>query len=291
MASPFDALSGVLAFVKAALSPGGVAITPYEAAVGYPAVKRLQDIAKNAPAAVSVYDRKITKNATRWAPHVVAEVVTPATLTTALEPARIAPGATATITLGGTVTVGDAVSALAQTVGGATGAVVAIGGDTDTPTTMATALAALINSDASMAGKLTATASGVVVTVTNVSTVALALGSYTGNGGISTREIGRRDQSMQIILWAKTVEIRNMMVAALASAIASAEIDFGPTLPDGTQGRLSYMSDYDLEDDTLEDVYRHDFMLSLEYAVTTTDVLYAVLAPVLDFEIVTVIET
>jgi hypothetical protein len=45
------------------------------------------------------------------------------------------------------------------------------------------------------------------------------------------------------------------------------------------------MSDYDLEDATLEDVYRHDFMVAMDYAVTTVDLLYAVLAPVLNFNV------
>lgn len=285
MASQFDALSGILALVNAALSPGNTPITPYQAAVGYPSVGRLQSIAQGQPAAVSVYDRKISRNTTRWNPFVISQTVTAATLTSAVAPNHIAPGATARITLGGSVTAGDAVSALAIQKGGATGAVVAIGGSTDSPTTMATALAGLINSDSSMAGVLTASAAGPVVTVTNVSPVGLQIASYTGNGGTQTREIGRREPQVQLILWAQTVEIRNLMAGALQTAIANSEVNFGPVLADGTQGRLAYVSDYDLEDNTLEDVYRHDFMVSIEYPVTTIDALFAVLAPVGTYQV------
>lgn len=288
MASQFDVLTSVQSLVTTALDTLVPPIT-YLAAIGYPPVKALQNVAKSGPALVSIYDRKLSKNSTRWGTYVASQTVIPATLTTALAVDHLAPGQSTTITLGGSMTPGDAVSALAIILGGNTGAVVVSGTGADTPTTMATKLAAAISTDSSMAGLLTATASGPVVTVTNTAAVALALGSYAGNGGTQTREIGRRDQQVQVILWAKTVEQRNTMVAVLADAIAESELGFGPPLPDGSMARLSYVSDYDLEDNTLEDTYRHDFMVGLDYPVTVTDVLYAVLAPVgtlqVDFQI------
>lgn len=293
MASQFQMLASIQAMVNAALKPNGSPIVinnlplSFLSAIGYPSMNTLQTIPKNGPALIAIYDRKISKNATRWSPYTFQQSVTPATLTTAISPSEIAPGETATVTLGGTVTAGDAVSCLAQQVGAVTGAVVVSGAVTDSPTSMAASLADAINVNASMSGLLTATSSGDVVTITNVAQVALAVSSFTGNGGSEQREIGRREQQVQVILWAMTVEIRNAMVEAIAEAIAESEINFGPVLPDGTQSRLSYVSDYDLEDDTLEDVYRHDFMLSVEYPVTVTDALYAVLAPVVTMQIQT----
>jgi hypothetical protein len=285
MASPFDMLSGILALVNSALSPEGNPVTPYEAAVGYPSINRLQTICQNGQAAVSVYDRKISKNATRWSPYVISQTLVPATLTTEITPNQLPPGASATITLGGAVGVGDAVSAIATQLGAKTGAVVAIGLQNDTPVTMALKLWQLINSDPSMVGVVSASLNGDVVTIKNITSKGIAVGSFAGNGGTQVREIGRRDQQVQVILWAITVEQRNLMVQALAEAIAESEINFGPTLNDGSQGRLTYVSDYDLEDDTLEDTYRHDFMVACDYPVTTIDALYTVLAPVLTVEI------
>lgn len=286
MASQFEVLTSLLGLVNGALSPDGNPLTFYEAAIGYPAIGRLQQVAKTGNAAVSIYDRKISKNSTRWSPYVISQTVTPATLNTALAPSRIAPGQQATITLGGTVTPGDGVSCLAVQIGGNTGAAIVRGLQNDTPASMAQNLTNQINVNLSMTGVLTATVDGPVVTVTNVAGVALQLASYTGNGGSQVREIGRRDQQVQIILWARTVEQRNIMVEALAEAIAESELNFGPVVDDvGDQARLSYVSDYDLEDDTLEDVYRHDFMVGMDYPVTTVDVLYAVLAPVITFQV------
>lgn len=280
MANPIDVQEAALFMVNSAMSPGGTPVTPYKAAVGWPPVGVLQAIAKGGPSIIAVYDRKLGKNTTRWNPHVISQTITTATLTSAVSPSRIAPGQTAHITLGGSVTSGDAVSALATVVGGNTGAVVAIGTGGDTPSTMATKLRNLINSDSSMAGVLTATASGSVVTVTNVGNVALALASYTGNGGTQVREIGRRDRPMQIVVWTQTEDLRNLIVSVISPAIQLQDIGFGPTLADNTLARLSYTTDYDIEDNTLEDVYRHDFMVTMDYAVTTTDLLYSVLAPV-----------
>lgn len=288
MASQFQVLASLQQFVTDALTPVivlGQALQ-FKCAVGWPPIGALQDVAKAGPALVAIYDRKISKNSTRWAPYIIQQTITEATLTTAIAPNHLAAGASAVITLGGTVTPGDAVSCVAAQFAKTTVAVVAIGGAADTPVSMATQLAGLINNDPTMTGVLTAVASGFTVTVTNQSGVPLALASYAGNGGTQLREIGRRDQQVQIVLWAKTVEIRNAMSAAIEVAIAEAEIEFGPDIDDtGTQSRMTFVSDYDLEDNTLEDVYRHDFMVSMDYPVTITDMLYDVLAPIVDVQV------
>lgn len=286
MASQFQMLGGVLGLVNSALAGlqvNNIALN-YKAAIGWPAIKTLQAIAKGGPALVTVYDRKIGKNSTRWSPTVVSQTVVPATLTTSILPTKLAPGESATIVLGGIVTPGDAVSCLAVQLGANTGAVVAVGLAGDTSVTMAAKLARLINTDASMVGLLTATSLDSIVTLT-AGTVAVGVQSYAGNGGTQEREIGRRDQSVQVVCWTRTVEQRNAMVAVIDVAIANSEINFGPTLADGSAARLSYVSDYDLEDDTLEDVYRHDFMISVDYPVTVTDALFAVLAPVVKVQV------
>jgi hypothetical protein len=113
-----------------------------------------------------------------------------------------------------------------------------------------------------------------------MSNVTLGLQSYTGNGGTQTMEIARRERSVQITCWSRTQQIREGVVDPINNMIATDELNFGLTMPDGTVARLCYVNDFDIEDDTLEDVYRHDFMVSIEYPVTVLDQLYAVLAPI-----------
>lgn len=274
------------------LMVGGQAVTA-QAAVGWPSIKILQDVARVSPSIVpiAVYDRKIVKNTTRWTPEVISQTITPATLTTSVSLPIILGFATAAITLGGTVTPGDAVSALISKPSAGTAAQVAVGGVSDTPQTLAAALTAQINGDPVLSTWVSASVSGPTVTLTNLSSEALKLQSYTGNGGTQIREVGRRDQGVQIVCWARTQDIRAAVVGIITGLIANAENNFGPTMSDGTVARLMYVSDYDLEDDTLEDVYRHDFMISLEYGITTTDQLWSVLAPVFQFQIDTTLQT
>jgi hypothetical protein len=284
----FYAIMGVLqqqiqaALTTPAIVVAGLTVVP-ATGVGWPPLKVLQDVARagTANVPISIYDRKIGRNTTRWLPEVVAQTIVPATLTTALSRAIIPPLTATTITLGATVTPGDAVSALLSYPGKGSAAQVAVGGSSDTPTTLAAALAAQINADTTLNTWVTATAAGPVVTLSNImSNVTLGLQSYTGNGGTQTMEIARRERSVQITCWSRTQQIREGVVDPINNMIATDELNFGLTMPDGTVARLCYVNDFDIEDDTLEDVYRHDFMVSIEYPVTVLDQLYAVLAPI-----------
>ena len=101
-----------------------------------------------------------------------------------------------------------------------------------------------------------------------------------GNGASRTREIGRRDRHLQVVLWTRTQDDRNTIGNAIDTQIAKLEADFGLTFPDGTLGRVLYAGDQQLDDATLADTYRRDFMVSVDYPITTIDALYAVLAPI-----------
>lgn len=293
MASFYSIMGQLQKSIEAALTTppivvDGVTVVP-AVGVGWPSVNILQDVARGPNVPVSIYDRKIRRNTTRWLPEVIAQSVTVATLTSALSRASIGPDMAAVLTLGGTITAGDAVSFIAGGVLG-TAAQVAVSQSGDDLPAMAARLAAQINADATLNTQVDAEASGAAVTITNMGARALNLQSYTGNGGTQTREIGRREASVQVICWARTENIREAVVNVITGLLASAELNFGITMPDGTIARLENTADFDIEDDTLEDVYRHDFVISLEYAVTVQDQLFAILAPVENFTIETIIE-
>lgn len=258
-------------------------------AVGWPAVNMLQSlVAQNGQCMANVYDRKLVRNTTRWMPFSYGDTVIPATLTTVISNSYIGAGASRTITLGGTVTAGDAVSCVIVNSGVVppqSWAEVVIGVAGDTPTTMAAKLAAAITGDTNFAPWMTASASGAVVTLTSRLVAGdLILSSYTGNGGTRTMEIGRRQRELQIVIWAQTEEDRQSIGNPIEELLVSLNNQFGPTFSDGTVGRLVMGADYYCEDDTLQDVYRRDFLFSLDYPITTTDALYSVLAPVQQYQ-------
>jgi hypothetical protein len=276
----------------------GQQIVP-QVGIGWPPLNAVQEVARGGAALVTVYDRRVGKDVMRWNPYAYGQVAVVAGLTTAVAPASgdVAPAGSCTITLGGAPGIGDAVScvvhngAIAQ-VGlhqvdlGQTAAqvVAAVGGDT--PSTMATKLAAAINGDATLSLWLSAAAVGPVVTLTSVAASRLSVQSYAGNGGSQTRELIRKLREFQVVTWTRTELLREALCDPIDNALAIAQATFsGVADSAGNAIRVTDVNDYDLEDNTLEDTYRHDFLVTLEYAVTTTDQLYAVLAPVAEYQV------
>ena len=287
--------------------------SPINVEVGlyWPSAKALQDNVKkidpatgNLTSLVTVYDRGLAKDSTRWVPTPIGGSAITPTLTATVNgipvvvttDPTILPGGTATIVLGGTVTPGDAIGVVLSNQINNPIAVVATGGATDTPTTMATQLAALINGTATGsygnggiggAGQLgtlpswvTASAVGSTVTLTSLVGGFLGLSVNIGNGGTLITEIGRRLRHFQIVVWSRTPDDRFTVTNPIEEWIAEQESNFGLTFPDGTMGRLTFYGDMLRDDATLSDTYRRDFLICVDYPITTTDQVYAVLAPI-----------
>jgi len=153
----------------------------------WPSVKVLMENVRGQSALVTVYDRKMGRNSTRWKPIGLGDTLIPATLTTAISNGTIPGGGSATITLGGTVTPGDAVSCVlsawsrfntdATAVTGEnpiatpTWAQIVTGGPGDTPSTMAAALCTAINADSLLSKWVIAQVAGPVITLYSLLTV------------------------------------------------------------------------------------------------------------------------
>ena len=277
-------LHEVQAALQAAVSGAVASVTPVPiVGIGWPSEHVLANATRpGAAGLISVYDRKLSKDSTRWKPLTLSQTITVATLTSSV--ATVTGGWT--VSLAATPTVGDAVSVTA-TLGSVQSAAVAIAVSGDTPATMAGKLASAVNGEATLSGWLQASASGSIVTLTAL-TNGLSVNSYTGNGGSEVIELGRRNRRFQVVVWANTEPQREAIGDPIEVLLAEMEIGFGSypqglSFADGTVGRLEVESDYYLEDSTLFDLYRRDFLLSLDYPITTTDLLYAVVAPVLGF--------
>ncbi len=293
MPSIYDVMASMDLQVKAALTGLTYGSPPVALSViggvGWPPVTALQNVARG-QALYSVYDRKSGRNTTRWSPYSYNQVVVPATLTTAVRsPASMPPMGTGQIQLGGSITAGDAVSAVFNApqinAPSGTAAVVALSAPGDTPSTMATKLANQINADATLGLWVTAAASGANVNLTNRLSVPVTVSSFAGNGGTQTTELGRRESQLQLTFWTQTFDQRSAVVSAINSMLAALQTNYGPTTADGTPVRLEMQNDFPIEDDTLEDVYRHDFLVTVDFPITTQDALYAVLAAVPSFAV------
>ena len=266
--------------------------------IGWPPEKALQNNVKGVNSIISIYDRKMARNTTRWKPLVLSSANTATALTSTVSHGNVPAGNTATITLGGSVVAGDAVSAVLVNGALLSGSVpnsviftnsaaqVIIATSGATLASMAFALAAAINTDPLLSLWVHAVATGPVVTLTSLLALGtLNLQSNVGSGGTNLREIGRRERHYQVVIWSPTSDIRAAITSAVETVLQQTELVNWVQFPDDTSGRLFNQNDYDLEDATLMDTYRHDFLFSVDYPITENDQLYSVLAPIVQYEL------
>lgn len=255
----------------------------------WPSAKTLQDNVrpKNAPgkigptALISVYDRGLAADSTRWLPSIVAATVTPATMTVTLSEAFVQQLASMTLTFGDPVTVGDAAGIVLTPTLFSALAVIVTAAAGDTAATMAAKAAAALNADPAIAALMTATVAGNVVTLTSLQANAyVPIQVNVGNGGTQTIEVARRKRHFQIVVWTRTPDDRRTVGDPVETLIAQLEYNFGLTFADGTMARVTFSGDILHDEATLSDTMRRDFMICVEYGISITDQTYAILAPI-----------
>ena len=218
---------------------------------GWPITSRLDADLKAGLVTVSVYAQQgVTRNVTRYR-----------------KEWHIGPAPAVTLVLtaaGSTVTVSGTAAATHV-------AAVAVDGkaydyrcsDTDTPASVAAALAALIATDRP------ATAAGAVLTLP----AARALAAHAVTDYPARREIRRQEQGFQIIVWAPSPALRDVASAAVDVTLSESEY---LTLPDGSRSRLTYQRTMTTDEGTEAVLYRRDLVYLVEYATTQDRVFPAV---------------
>jgi hypothetical protein len=96
--------------------------------------------------------------------------------------------------------------------------------------------------------------------------------------------VGRRRRDLCITLWTPTEIARQAVGNPIDSLLATYSTEDWLTLQDGTPARILYEGDQYIEEASVADLYRWDFLLSAEYSVTVTDILYPVLVPWLELQ-------
>lgn len=173
------------------------------------------------------------------------------------------------------ITLTASVSGLSITIGGAVSAstqVVAVKANnlayaytaltTDTPATIAAALAALIPG---------ATSNGAVVTLTGAAQLTARV---SGIGSIA-REVRRQSRGFQIVVWAPTPALRDTASSLIDSAFAGIST---LTMPDGFGANVTYQRTFTSDQGENENLYRRDLFYTIEYATTQTAPGYSVAA-------------
>jgi len=174
-----------------------------------------------------------------------------------------APAATLTLTAAeNTVTVGGTVSTPQVAV--VNGQAYAVQ-DADTLESIAAALAALVPG---------ASSAGPVVTVpTGIRQAAVAANA------VVTRELRRQTDTLQLVMWAPTPELR--VAAARAVDQALAEVRF-LEMPDHSSARVIYRNSISSDQSGNAFIYRRDQFYSVEYATTKSSFATQITTPTVD---------
>ena len=127
--------------------------------------------------------------------------------------------------------------------------------NTDTLSSIATALAALINPDTS------ATASGATVTIPGAFAITVRVGVV----GTAVMEVMREAQVFSLDVWASTPALRDSAGSAIKTAIAPLRF---VSLADGTLGRIITRGDHYDDESVKPIIYRRCLMYEVEYPTT-----------------------
>ena len=123
---------------------------------------------------------------------------------------------------------------------------------TDTLTTVATALAALINAT------YPASSSGAVVTVPDATKLEARLGTVAN----MVQEVKRQKKPFRITIWCNSPFVRDAVARLIDPALARLT---DIALSDGTAGRIRYVRTHTEDGSQKSMLYRRDFVYSVEY--------------------------
>ena len=262
MADLTDVENALVSLIAQTLYPNGTASPSVpgndcKIYAGWPTSSQLDADLSAGKTHVTVFPTPTERNTTRYPETWETQSITPSTITLTIS--------------GQTVTVGGAMPSpftphnLALLVSGKnyTYGVQS----TDTLTSIATALAALVAVD--FPGT---TNTGAVITAPNNAHIDAA---KVGTTGTSIREIRRQERVFQITVWSDTPTHRDAAIKPIDTALAALRFI---NLADGTVGRLIYKSSPVTDNNQKAKLYRRDLMYSVEYATTQTKTDYQIVS-------------
>jgi hypothetical protein len=217
---------------------------PISVISGWPLPDDLDAASKAGKVIVSVYPQPgTTSNVTRFQWNAVQQ--TPAVITTT---ATLSGGV---ITLGGTITLPLNVSIFAS--GASYSYAAQIG---DTLATIVIQLSYLLQN------VFPITTSPTTITFVNPP---IDLAIYLGGQGSLLRENAREKQAFQITIWAPTQPLRAATIKAFEPGLFA--LDY-ITLPDMTAGMLFSMRSFNSDAGQIDNFYRRDIIVTVEYGIT-----------------------
>lgn len=219
---------------------------------GWPIPATLDADLKAGTVCVSVFPMDGEQNATRFSFDWFEQPAPRITMTAAASGTRVTFGGTACCPLNAAVTVnGKAFVYPLQA--------------TDTPTSVATAMATLISA------AFAASSSGPVVTIPGATKLEARLGTVAN----IVQEVKRQKKSFRLTVWCNAPLVRDAVSSALDSALA-ALTDIAMT--DGSTGRIRYLRTRTTDTSQKSMLYRRDLEYTVEYPTTISRRVAAIVA-------------
>lgn len=253
MADISDVYDGVVSLIAGTIYPNGTGQPPVNGIQtrvygGWPVKDQLDKDLRAGNAHITVFGRPESRNTTRYMTVPLDIAVTPPALTLTINGR--------TVTVGGTVAAGVNTALLVGTKAYLYQTVA-----NDTLSTIATALAALINAD--FPGT---SATGAVITLPATGPAIAA--ARVGGSGSQVTEVGRVEQVFQITIWTNTPANRKSIGSLIVPQLMNSRF---LTLADGSAARMILQGQRDDDMQQKELLYRRDIMAKIEYAETITN--------------------
>jgi hypothetical protein len=251
MADQTDVANGLVGLIAAIAYPGGdaqpstapdaVAVKTYQ---GWPTTSALDTAMLEKQIHVSVWptptEKMVDQRAAEW---VQASIGTPTVI-------MVVSGTQ--VTISGTGAASQNTSALVD----GKPYIYAVQAN-DTPTSIATALAALISADR------TASNSGPVLMIPNSHSITARVGVV----GTNIRELQRIEKVFQVSIWAASPDARDPFAKLVHSSLAAT---YRMTLVDGSIANIRYKGSIQRDNEQKNGIYRRDILFSIEYSITQT---------------------
>lgn len=231
---------------------------------------------------VAIYDRGFSKDTTRWLPRDVVDwAYTAPTVSFSVNSLNIPPLGSGSVTVTGAA-LNDAIGVqlLNNDVLGVTDVFM---GETSA-SQVAASIASVIGG--AFTGVLTATSSGGILTVTNISPTVQTVNFAAANMASSLYEVKRTRRSGHVVAMANSPQVLDTIGEPISQMLGYMETTFGYELPDGTYVRVINNADACFWDNALNNIARRDWLVELEYGVTMQDNAYAVLASIFNWSVV-----
>jgi hypothetical protein len=249
--------------------PNGAAPYPQPGVViDWPPVQTLGAVSQGTlPTVISLFDRGAEKNITSAIPLFYALPPTYGNpgASIVLSSTFLGPSQTITLTSSGTPVKNDAFcfTLITGTVGQTQVMAEYQATSTDTLTTALTAFTARIN----LLTHMSATLIGPVIHVTNTGPATYTVRSEVVNIGQFTQEGYRWDRDIQVTVWSRTPADRSKYGNILEQLFTQLEVNYGFLTSDNSACRLYVKDNINHKDSQLQDIYRADWIICIDYPV------------------------